>query len=259
MNKPLVSVIIPVYNGENYIAECIENMLSQTYPHLEIIVIDDGSVDNSAIIASNYPITLLRQNINSGISAARNRGIDYSNGEFVHFMDVDDSINDDFYSKMVAAITETHSDVACCGMKNEPKPHRTIIFERSEVLTSINDKLRVTNVGKWGFAVRYLFKKSFLLKNNLRFIEGRLIEDLPFSLPAVYFAERLVTVPNAVYTYLLRENSVMTKKDKEHRKRKHKDLRYAKELRHKFAREHKFKIPGVPTGMFGLFFVKWFT
>lgn len=259
MNRPLVSVIIPVYNGEAYIQECIENMLGQSYDNLEIIIVDDGSVDSSTDIAAKYPITLIRLSINSGISVARNRGMDEANGEYIHFMDVDDSINTDFYNEMVAAITETNSDIACCGMVNEPKPHRTIVFKERMELITITDKLKATNVGKWGFSVRYLFKKSLLEQNKLRFIEGRLIEDLPFSLPAVYYSKKLVTVPNAIYIYLLRENSVMTNRDRSHRKRKHQDLRYAKELRHKFAREHKFRIPGVPTGFFALFFVKWFT
>lgn len=259
MNQPLVSIIIPVYNGEAYLKDCIENMLGQSYDNLDVIIVDDGSIDNSAAIAAQYPVTCIRLARNQGISVARNTGIDNAKGDFVHFMDVDDSINPDFYKEMVAALVETGADVACCGMINEPKPHRTMLFEEQTVVTSIADKLKITNVGKWGFSVRYLFKKSLLNEKKLRFMEGRLIEDLPFSLSAVYFSEKLVVVPKAVYTYILRENSVMTKKDRSHRRKKHRDLRYVKEFRHRFAREHNIKIPGVPTGIFSLFFVKWFT
>lgn len=259
MNEPLVSVIIPVYNGEPYVRECIENMLKQSYHKLDIIIVDDGSADNSAKIAAEYPVTCIRLPDNRGISVARNMGMDIAKGDYIHFMDVDDSINADFYKEMVAAIMETGADIACCGMMNEPKPHRTVLFTKQVIATSIDDKLKATNVGKWGFSVRYLLKKALLQTHHLRFVEGRLIEDLPFSLSAVYFSEKLVTVPNAVYTYILRENSVMTRKDRAHRKRRHRDMRYVKEFRHRFARKHHFKIPGIPTGMFSLFFVKWFT
>jgi glycosyltransferase involved in cell wall biosynthesis len=256
---PLVSVIIPVYNGERYISSCLDDLMNQSYKNLEIIVINDGSTDNSEQIIKNYPVQLNSLPINSGISIARNRGIDTAKGEFIHFMDVDDSINNDYYKEMVDAITETDAEIACSGMLNEPKPHRTILFKERDIFITTEEKLKVTNVGKWGFSVRYLFKTDFLKKYNLRFIEGRLIEDLPFSLSAVFFANKLVTVPNAVYTYILRQNSVTTKRNYSFRSKRHRDLRFAKEFRHKFAREHNFKIPYVPTGRFSLFFVKWFT
>ncbi|MDR1518116.1 MAG: glycosyltransferase [Dysgonamonadaceae bacterium] len=259
IKEPVVSVVIPVYNGEQYVKSCLDDMMSQTYKNLDIMVIDDGSTDKSADIAREYPIRLIQHEKNRGLSAARNTGIDATKGEYIHFMDVDDGINPCYYEKMVAAITETDADVACSGIINEPKPHRTMLYDEQKVFSGIDDKLKITNVGKWGFSVRYLFKVEFLKKHHLRFEEGRLIEDLPFSLPAVYFAEKLVVVPGAVYTYILRENSIMTRKDKKHRQKRHTDRRYAMEFRHHFARQHHFKIPGVPTGRFSLFFVKWFT
>lgn len=257
--NPLISVIIPVYNGEMYLKDCLENILGQSYTNLDIIVVDDGSIDGSAKIAANYPVNYIKLSCNRGISVARNTGIDNAKGDYVHFMDVDDSINLDFYKEMVNAILETGADLACCGMINEPKPHRTMLFDEQRVVTSVDDKLGITNVGKWGFSVRYLFKRSLIEKHHLRFTEGRFIEDLAFSLSAVYFSEKLVVVPKAIYTYILRENSIMTKRERSHRKKRHRDLRYVKEFRHHFAREHNIKIPGVPTGLFSLFFVKWFT
>lgn len=257
--QPLISVIIPVYNGERYVRKCIENMQQQSYPNLEIVIVDDGSTDNSAQIAEEYPVTVIRIPQNRGLSVARNSGIDNARGEYVHFMDVDDAVNNEFYQKMADAIIQTNADIACCGMINELKPHRSVLFSEQKLLTSIDEKLKATNVGKWGYATRYIMKKNFLNAHNLRFEEGRLVEDLPFSLSAVFFAKNLVVVPDAVYTYIHRENSIMTKKDKAHRKKKHRDLRHAREFRHNFARRHHFKIPGIPTGRFSLFFVKWFT
>jgi len=256
-----ISVIIPVYNGEKYIAQCIENMLCQTYKNLEIIVINDGSVDNSVKIAEKYPVKIIHFEKNRGPSAARNAGIDVATGEYLHFMDVDDAINDVFYEKMANAVKQTNADIACSGMINERKPHRNVIFSEQMKLSSVEEKLKITNVGKWGYAVRYLFKIDFLKAHNLRFEEGRFIEDMMFSLSAVYFSKELVTVPDAVYTYIFRKNSITTNRDQAHRKKRHQDARYMNELRHNFARKHGFKIPGVPTsmGFLSLFFVKWFT
>lgn len=257
--EPLISVIIPVYNGEKYVKQCLENMMSQSYKNLEVIVIDDGSTDNSAEIAQGYPVKITRLQKNSGLSVARNTGMDTAEGEYIHFMDVDDAINPDFYKEMATAIIETDADIACSGMINEIKPHRTTLFQERLVLSSVQEKLKATNVGKWGFVWRYLLRTDFLRTHDLRFEEGRFIEDLPFSLPAVFFAKKLVVVPGAVYTYIYRENSIMTKKDRGHRKKRRQDMQYVKSFRQHFARQHNFKIPGIPTGKLSYFYVKWFT
>ncbi len=256
-----ISVIIPVYNGEQYVAECLDNMMLQTHKDLEIIVVNDGSTDRSAEIAARYPVKIVDFTKNRGSSAARNAGIDAATGEYLHFMDVDDAVNNEFYERLAAAAIETNADVACSGMVNEPKPHRTMLFDELKVLTTTRDKFKETNVGVWCFSVRYLFRVAFLKAHDLRFEEGRLIEDMPFSISAVFFANKVVLVPGAVYTYILRDNSQMTTSDKVHRRRRHRDHRHAKEWRHKFARRHKFKIPGVPTalGPLSLFYVKWLT
>jgi glycosyltransferase involved in cell wall biosynthesis len=256
-----ISVIIPVHNGELWVERCIENMLSQTYKDLEVIVVDDGSTDHSAEIASRYPVKIIKFERNRGLSAALNAGMDAATGRFLHFMDVDDAVNDQFYEKMIDAALATDADAACAGMINEPKPHRTTIFEERRVLNTLEEKLRVTNVGRWAYKVRYLFRIDYLRANGVRFEEGRLIEDMPFSLQAIYYANRVVLVPGAVYTYFLHEGSIMQTQSKEHRRRRHRDHRHAKEFRHNFARQHGFKIPGVSTwaGSLSLLYVKWFT
>lgn len=259
VEEPLISVIIPVYNGEKYVKQCLENMMSQSYKNLEVIVIDDGSTDGSAAIAQEFPVIVHRLQENRGLSVARNTGMDVAKGKYIHFMDVDDAINPTYYAEMVTAITEADADIACSGMINEIKPHRTTLFSERLVLSSIQGKLKVTNVGKWGFVWRYLLRTDFLRSHHLRFEEGRFIEDLPFSLPAVFFAKKLVVVPGAVYTYIFRQDSIMTKRDKAHRKKRHEDMQHVKSFRQNFARQHNFKIPGVPTGKLSYFYVKWFT
>lgn len=256
-----VSVIIPVYNGEKYVAECLDNMMRQSYRNLEIIVVNDGSADRSVEIAQRYPVKIIGFEKNRGLAAALNAGMDAATGEYLHFMDVDDRVNDSFYELMLSAAVETGSDAACGGMVNEPKPHRTMLFDERRVLSSLDEKLKETNVGRWGYKVRYLFRIEFLRSHGLRFEEGRLIEDMPFSLQAIYHANRVVLVPGAIYTYILREGSIMSTSDRAHRRRRHIDHRHAKEFRHNFARRNGFRIPGVPTalGPLSLFYVKWLT
>jgi len=256
---PLITAIIPVFNGEKYIQDCIQNMLNQSYKNLEILIINDGSTDNSESIAKQFPVRIITLEKNQGLSVARNTGIEEAEGEYIHFMDVDDEINTGFYEEMVISIVETGSDIACCEMINELKPHRTVFFKEQKVITNLNDKLKATNVGKWGFSVRYLIKKNLLNSNNIRFEKGRFVEDLPFSLATVFYSKKLVLVTNAVYTYKLQENSIMTNQNREHKKKRRADLEHMKEVRHRFANEHNIKIPGIPTmGFLSLLFVKYF-
>ena len=255
--KDLISVVIPVLNGEQYIDACLENILNQTYKNLEIIVVDDGSTDNTAELAKQYPVKLISLAKNMGLSFARNKGLDLANGKFIHFMDVDDTINDDYYHAMHNAMSSTNADIACSGMINEARPKKAQLFSKQIAYSTTQDRLKATYVGKIGYVWRYLFDMDFLKKHNLRFQEGRLMEDLMFSLPAIYFANILVVVPGAEYRYRQQENSIMTKKDEEHVKKRREDRQHAKKVMYEFAKKHNFKIPGVTTGRLRYIIKKW--
>jgi glycosyltransferase involved in cell wall biosynthesis len=253
-----ISVIVPVYNGEKYINTCINSLLQQTFKNIEIIIIDDGSTDNSCQMAKKYPVTVFHQE-NKGLSAARNAGMELATSEYIHFLDVDDSINAQFYEKFASAIDRHDADIFCGGMLNEVVPHRTLLYEKEQVLVSTEDKLSVTNVGRWGYVWRYVFRKKFLEKHALQFEVGVLIEDLPFSLQAVYFSNKVVTVPDAVYHYKKNEGSILTSTDPAARAKRHRGWVIAKNFRQKFAQEHNIKIPGVFTGRFSKYIDKWFS
>lgn len=255
---PLISVVIPVYNGEQYVKSCLDTMFAQTYKNLEIIVIDDGSSDRSGQIALQYPVKMIRLAENRGLSAARNTGIDAASGEYIHFMDVDDGINLKYYEQMAAAVVETNADIACGGMVNEKHSFKTWKFKKRALYHDTQDKLKATFVGKWGYVWRYLFRLDFIKKQGLRFEEGRFIEDLTFSLPAVYYAESVIVVPGAEYLYYHRENSIMNKKDKAHREKRRLDWSHAKAFRKEFSRKHNLKIPGIDTGRFAYLLRKLF-
>lgn len=257
-----VSVVVPVHNGQKYIAECLEGLARQTHRDLEVIVVDDGSTDQTAQIALRFEgVRVISLPFNQGLSVARNTGIEAASGDFIWFMDVDDLVNDEFVAEMLRAAVDNDADIACSGMIHEPKPHRTTLFGEEMVLVTPREKFRATRAAIWSYVWRYLFRTDFLRRLHLRFEPGRLVEDMPFTVQAVYFANRVVTVPGAVYQYRLIPGSIMQVRDLEHVRQRRRDLRHAKTLRHYFARKHGFTIPGVPTwgGIFSLLYVKWLT
>ena len=118
MNSIKVSVIIPVYNAEKYLPECMESILSQTYKNIEIICVDDGSTDSSAKIIKFYQkidkrINLIQQT-NQYAGAARNHGFDVSGGDYIMFLDADDYFEHNLIEKMVSAIYEKNADIVIC-------------------------------------------------------------------------------------------------------------------------------------------------
>ncbi len=249
MNTPLISVIIPVYNREKHLKKCLDIITNQTYKNLEVIVVNDGSSDSSMDIARKFSVKIIEHQKNRGLAAARNTGIDNAKGKYIHFMDDDDEINANFYENLLKASEETNADMTASGVIHQKAKGKTQIFKTQREYISLKDKLTATYVGKSGYVWRYLFRLDFLKKNNLRFEEGKVIEDLPFSFQAVFYTNKLVTVPNAEYLYVYMPDSIMNTKNEEARKKRRRDKKYAKEFVLNFAKEHgNFKIPGVNTG-----------
>ncbi|MDH5858577.1 glycosyltransferase family 2 protein [Lampropedia aestuarii] len=247
VDQPLISVVIPVFNGSAYIKNCLDGIFSQSYDRLEVIVVDDGSTDATAAIAGSYPVKLIQQK-NKGVSAARNLGIQNATGQYIHFMDADDRINKDFYANLLAPIMLHGADISCGGMVNEKSKELTHSFKKVAVHTSIQKKLQVTYAGRIGYVWRYLFCSDFIRSNALTFPEGRIIEDLVFSMEAIFLSKKLVTAPNALYTYVDTSSGHVASKTEAQLKKQEEDAVFAREFRDRLARENNFKIPGVNQG-----------
>src|SRR5687768_3446883 len=117
--KPLISVVIPAYNGEVFLEQAIQSALEQTWPRAEVVVVDDGSTDRSAEIAASYPVKLVRQE-NRGVAAARNRGIDEARGDLLSFLDQDDIFRPEKLERQFEALrTQPDARMSSC---------RTMIF-----------------------------------------------------------------------------------------------------------------------------------
>ncbi len=209
IDAPLVSIVIPIYNCEDYLEQCINSLLGQSYRFLELICVDDGSTDNSASILSNLAssdsrIQVLTQQ-NSGPGRARNMGISKAKGEYLLFFDCDDWCEPSLLKCAVARAQETQADIVAL-------PH--FIFDQrvGEVVPAswalMPDKYP-TEVCNWkdnpdwifqafqNFPWNKLLRTEFIRENNLRFQEDiRLTEDLMFSAPALIRASRLTFLPD---------------------------------------------------------------
>lgn len=226
-NEILISTIIPMYNAEKFISKCLEHLIHQTYKNLEIIIVDDGSTDNSVLKCENYAkkdsrIKIIKQN-NAGPAAASNTGLKIAKGEYVHFHDHDDFVNLDYFEKMAAAANLTGADILC-GEVNQPE-YNFPTFNAIEICTSMKDKILKTKANKFNPAWRYVYKKSFLNENNLIF-NSKLFgaQDLFFTKTAVVLAETIATVPAAVYNVVNTETALGKSKELIKQRNNQKDI-----------------------------------
>ena len=211
-----ISVIVPVYNVEKFLAQCLESLVLQTYKNLEIIIVDDGSSDNSYKIYKKYAksdsrIQIIKQK-NAGVSAARNTGLASATGEYVHFIDSDDYIDIDYYEKMLKASRSMSPDIIAGGVVSQNAPLYNIVYDSKCVLKTSTEKFLITNALNNCTVWRYLFKRDFLIKNKLTFVTGRIFEDMLFTPNAILLANYIVTVPDAKYYYVFNEGSLLNKK-----------------------------------------------
>lgn len=179
----LISVIIPVYNTQNYLKKCVESFLNQTYKNIEIILVDDGSTDKSPTICDEFEKKDKRvrviHKINGGLSDARNVGISKSNGEYISFFDSDDYVDEDYISYLYSLVKKYNTEMAVCGYK--------VINENGKVLSKI-DGFEESAISKKEFYHRMLietgitvsacfklYKKN--LYDNILYPVGKLCED----------------------------------------------------------------------------------
>lgn len=207
MKKPKVSVIVSVYNTEKYVQKCIDSILNQTYPNIELILIDDCSVDNSRKILRKYKnksnVILIENKKNSGLSYSRNIGLKNSTGEFIGYIDSDDYIDPNYYEKLVESIIEKQADIAVCDMKLYYE--KTNMYQISHGCEG-TDKIDFINNGLAASACNKLFKRNIIEKYP--FAEGKVNEDIAVVIPALVDAKKIAYVPDVYYYYVQRDNSI---------------------------------------------------
>ena len=220
-NKGLVSVIIPVYNVERYLDECVQSVLRQTYQNLEIILVDDGSTDRSGEICDRYAaqderIRCIHQP-NGGLSHARNEGLRLAEGEYVYFLDSDDWIEKDTLDALYRCAIEQRADLVffeANTFTDDPKIEVKQGYLRSHSYPSGTGEALFSKLqknGEFHSSVPLLFlRRSFLENSSLRFYDGILYEDMLYTVMAFFRAKMAVYCPGTFYQRRMRPKSIVT-------------------------------------------------
>ena len=212
---PMISVIVSVYNESKYIGRCIESVMHQSYTNLEILLIDDGSTDQSGIICDEYAkkdhrIRVIHKQ-NGGISAVRNLGIESACGQYIGFVDGDDYIESDMYEVLYRLLIEHQADIAVCNVSNCYETGAKNLYSGGEIFTcSGEEALEITLEGKKMPAslCNKLYRREVI--GDLRFRVGKTYEDA-FFLPELFLrASLLVVTTDAYYNYWHRVGSITT-------------------------------------------------
>lgn len=205
-----LSIIVPVYNKERYIDECICSILSQTFRDFELLLINDGSTDNSYSKCLEYgqkdSRVIVVDQTNAGVSAARNKGLDMASGAYIGFVDGDDTISPDMYETLMKNALENAADVSVCGME-VTFPYKTLIQARSsaQITYQHEEALFAFLKGEFNYSANNKIVKSEVLK-RFRF-EGRMYEDILLMSKIFLAAGRTVFQDVVGYHYMVRDNS----------------------------------------------------
>ena len=223
MKRPflLVSVILPAYNVANYLDDCLESVISQTYTDTEIIIVDDGSTDDTAKKADDWlskdgRIRVIHRQ-NGGLSAARNTGLHYAQGEFILFIDPDDRIDKNLISKCMELLSDGSVSLVHYGYR---------LINENGVLCGKNFPDMLTNAEKLlptilsdkipSHSWQFLCRKE--LYSDIRFPEGRKAEDLATTYKIVAKAKKCAILPDCLYEYRVRSNSILGELTSDHSK-----------------------------------------
>ena len=238
--KEKISVIIPIYNVEDYLEQCVESILNQTYTNLEIILVNDGSTDSSGEICDRYKnidkrIKVIHK-VNGGLSDARNCGLENSTGEYIAFFDSDDWADEKFYDTLYTNIKKYNGDIAVCNYKKYyskkdielHNSNEVICYSNIEALNQLYDKYSVQMI----IACNKLYKRKVI--GGIRFPVGKIHEDEYLIPMIIYNAYKIIYINNELFYYRQRDNSIMNKKFNIKRL----DYLYALENRNRFFKDN---------------------
>lgn len=204
---PKVSIIVPVYNVEKYIEKCLNSLVKQTMEDIEIIIVNDGSKDNSINVINKfikqYPekIQYLEKK-NGGLSDARNYGLPYAKGEYIAFLDSDDYVEEDMYEKMYKLAKKENSDMVECDFIWEyPNKQKEDI---GQIYTNKKQMLEKVRVVAWN----KLIKTNIVIENKITFPKGYRYEDVEFTYKLVPYLNRVSFLKKPCVHYVQRENSI---------------------------------------------------
>lgn len=202
----LISIIVPVYNVEQYFEKCADSIVNQTHKNLEIIFINDGSTDSSGEICDKYAasdprVTVIHQQ-NAGMSVARNRGLEIAGGEYIGFVDSDDFIDRGMFQALYDKAAETGSDIVECNFHHTYKNG-----EDTEAVERYYDKKSLICLGR-GVPWNKIYRRALIEQTGARFPPGLYYEDMEFYIKLIPFVGKYSYVDIAPYHYVQRASSV---------------------------------------------------
>lgn len=228
MKKILISIVVPVYNGEPYLERFFNSIIHQEYENYELIVIDDGSIDNSKEIIEKYAakynkiISVFKEN--EGVSIARNVGIKKARGKFIYFADCDDYLEENFFAKIIPQLNDEF-DLLIFNAYEENKKHqfKNILNLNNEIiLLKPYEGVKKYLTGEYsniflGAPWNKIYCKEIIDKNKIKFLEGKKIgEDLLFNIEYISHIQSIKTINESLYCYCFNLNSVSKEKYKEY-------------------------------------------
>jgi len=218
---PIISVIVCIYNVEHYLNKCVTSILNQTFKDIEVILVDDGSTDDSARMCDNIAESDGRVKVlhiqNSGISVARNKGLEIETGEFIVFSDADDIIDKDAYYTMYNLITKNNSDLVMCGYHADIEKNGKVIVSRNmappdAVITKkqqiLDEFIQIKSNNVFDASWNKLYR-AFIIKDfSLKMPEGEIFEDTEFVLQFLAHTSKVILCSTCFYHYVQRMGSV---------------------------------------------------
>ena len=207
MDKTLVSIIVPVYNVQDYVERCLKSLARQSYANIEMIIVDDGSTDGSRRICDDFATGEGRAKVyhktNGGLSEARNFGIKKARGEYVLLVDSDDYVEKDFVAKLLSVIKDSSADIAVCGFNNEIP--RSSVISGKEATKKLLIKQENIEIVAWN----KIYNKNLFTKNEIWYPVGMKHEDALTTYKLLSKAERVVYLNKSLYHYVVRDDSIM--------------------------------------------------
>lgn len=243
-NKSIVSIIVPVYNCEAFLEDCLGSLVGQTFTNFEVIVIDDGSTDRSKEIILDYSqkdgrILYLEQE-NSGPSEARNKGVKAASGQYITFVDADDSVSPDYIEKLYNAIVTENCDISICSVfrSGKGKNKYRLKYNKNKIYSSLEEKIKICDVPNCCYVWGKMYKREVV--ENLEFKKGVFFEDVLWLPKALKNSGNLATVSDCVYYYRINKNSIVRTIPN---KKKQNDSYNSKKFIVKFFRENNLSLP----------------
>lgn len=229
-----ISIIIPVYNVERYLPVCLESIVQQSIEDFEAILVDDGSTDGSGKIcdeyAARYPQFRVIHQENHGVAFTRNRGVSESKGEYILFLDSDDFLVPDSIPRLLELTSDNNLDILGFSLINVTEECNESPIKQSEMQDHVEVMSGFEYMARNNYVAQvwwYIVRRELIVENDIKFPVGHMLEDAAFNVRLFSRAQRMAQVPNAIYCYRQRSESIMHNRDMEHQQRLMWDYLYA--------------------------------